>query len=515
MSSQVGTNGADPHRVLGVAREATEAEIKRAYRALAKRHHPDAAQGSVDRFLEIQAAYETLVGGSGGPLPGTTAGRPARTTRRPAQPDRPAAAGGGPGSEGPWASARGPAPGTEWARRPRGGSARRPDRGPGDGTGGAPRGEPGSGEDAGSAGATGTTGAGAARTSGGRPAAGGTPPGRRSSNRRRATLGSTSYDEAGEAFEPDWGGASWYGPSSGTYWTLNPREYADPRKHGPEYQARARRRAGAGTGPAPDEALDTPDAGFNTPDGGFNAPDGGFDTPPGETAADAPPGTRPGEPRPDPNAATPPADDLPPSWRSQAWTAASPPGAARPAFEHGWPSSGPPAQDESSNEAERASDDRPGPGPADPPWRAPRPNVTPARPAASPGAGAVIPAAHGPGIPARVALAIAGWLVPGLALAAAAAGLPGGLVATVPLQAAGAATLALVPRAAWALAGGGLALALAALPIVAVVAALGGPFVPGGPAPEAAVVLAALAWAAGVFVVGAGRIAPYPWRPGA
>ena len=31
----------------------------------------------------------------------------------------------------------------------------------------------------------------------------------------------------------------------GTYWTINPREYADPRKHGPEYQARARRAARA------------------------------------------------------------------------------------------------------------------------------------------------------------------------------------------------------------------------------------------------------------------------------
>ena len=58
----------------------------------------------------------------------------------------------------------------------------------------------------------------------------------------KATLGSTSYDGAEkEPFEPDWGGASWYGTTSGTYWTLNPKEYADPRKHGPEYQARARR----------------------------------------------------------------------------------------------------------------------------------------------------------------------------------------------------------------------------------------------------------------------------------
>ncbi len=70
------------------------------------------------------------------------------------------------------------------------------------------------------------------------------PPGREEARRRRnkATLGSTSYDGADATpFEPDWGGASWYGTTSGTYWTLNPKEYADPRKHGPEYQARARR----------------------------------------------------------------------------------------------------------------------------------------------------------------------------------------------------------------------------------------------------------------------------------
>jgi hypothetical protein len=32
--------------------------------------------------------------------------------------------------------------------------------------------------------------------------------------------------------------------TTGTYWTINPREYADPRKHGPEYQERARRALG-------------------------------------------------------------------------------------------------------------------------------------------------------------------------------------------------------------------------------------------------------------------------------
>ena len=117
----------------------------------------------------------------------------------------------------------------------------------------------------------------------------------------------------------------------------------------------------------------------------------------------------------------------------------------------------------------------------------------------------------GAGVATRVVLAVAGWLVPGLAVAAF-AGLPGGIVATLPLQVAGIAVLALVPRAAWVSIGGSLALVFAAIPIVALVTALGGPFVPGGPAPEAAVVLAAVAWVAGAFLVGAGRVAPYPWR---
>ena len=61
-------------------------------------------------------------------------------------------------------------------------------------------------------------------------------------------MGSTSYDEARDPQDPNdptWSGASWYGPSTGEYWIINPREYADPRKHGPEYQSRARRMAAA------------------------------------------------------------------------------------------------------------------------------------------------------------------------------------------------------------------------------------------------------------------------------
>ena len=76
--------------------------------------------------------------------------------------------------------------------------------------------------------------------------AGEAPPRERHTRRgsRKATPGSTTYDEAKETpLDPEWEGGAWYGPSSNTYWTINPREYADPRKHGPEYQARARRAA--------------------------------------------------------------------------------------------------------------------------------------------------------------------------------------------------------------------------------------------------------------------------------
>lgn len=49
----------DHYKVLGVRRRATEAEIKAAFRALAREHHPDAG-GSSDQFLLIKEAYETL-----------------------------------------------------------------------------------------------------------------------------------------------------------------------------------------------------------------------------------------------------------------------------------------------------------------------------------------------------------------------------------------------------------------------------------------------------------------------
>ena len=50
----------DYYKVLGVAESATDKEITRAYRKLAKEHHPDANPGSEERFKEIAAAYDVL-----------------------------------------------------------------------------------------------------------------------------------------------------------------------------------------------------------------------------------------------------------------------------------------------------------------------------------------------------------------------------------------------------------------------------------------------------------------------
>lgn len=61
----------DPYRVLGINPGATEDEIKKAYRRLASKHHPDKG-GDTKRFQEIQSAYDALTSGSAqhnGPQP--------------------------------------------------------------------------------------------------------------------------------------------------------------------------------------------------------------------------------------------------------------------------------------------------------------------------------------------------------------------------------------------------------------------------------------------------------------
>src|SRR6266480_782717 len=56
------TNKRDYYEVLGVSRSASEDELKKAFRRLAKQYHPDTnkEQGAEAHFIEINEAYEVL-----------------------------------------------------------------------------------------------------------------------------------------------------------------------------------------------------------------------------------------------------------------------------------------------------------------------------------------------------------------------------------------------------------------------------------------------------------------------
>jgi len=54
--------GREPHEVLGVERDASEDEVRAAYREMVKKHHPDVsdAENAEERFVNIRDAYEEM-----------------------------------------------------------------------------------------------------------------------------------------------------------------------------------------------------------------------------------------------------------------------------------------------------------------------------------------------------------------------------------------------------------------------------------------------------------------------
>ena len=57
----------DPYQVLGVSRDASDSEIKKAYRTLSRKYHPDAninnphKEEAEEKFKELQQAYQQII----------------------------------------------------------------------------------------------------------------------------------------------------------------------------------------------------------------------------------------------------------------------------------------------------------------------------------------------------------------------------------------------------------------------------------------------------------------------
>lgn len=62
--------GKDYYKILGVARSATDDEIKKAYRKMALKYHPDKnkSPGAEEKFKEVAEAYDVLHDGKLTPL---------------------------------------------------------------------------------------------------------------------------------------------------------------------------------------------------------------------------------------------------------------------------------------------------------------------------------------------------------------------------------------------------------------------------------------------------------------
>ncbi len=60
----------DPFKILGIGREADANEIKRAFRRLAKKYHPDITGGADEKFRRILLAYQQLSGYGQGSVAG-------------------------------------------------------------------------------------------------------------------------------------------------------------------------------------------------------------------------------------------------------------------------------------------------------------------------------------------------------------------------------------------------------------------------------------------------------------
>src|SRR3989344_5141361 len=50
----------DYYNILGVSKDASQEDVKKAYRKLAHQHHPDKGGGDESRFKEVNEAYQVL-----------------------------------------------------------------------------------------------------------------------------------------------------------------------------------------------------------------------------------------------------------------------------------------------------------------------------------------------------------------------------------------------------------------------------------------------------------------------